>query len=224
MVAWCMGVLPVPGLTAVNGPFLIDCIKLVNGTVALWGLLSREMGHELTLPLSSDKPNNIRSFPPRWVYTHCVYPSCLHAVSVCCWVQPSTHTLLQPVPGLCTCRTCWADMRRTAEEAERRGDIVCFPAVCLCVCALTKQDKVRSFPLPGKVVLTLKLDTQVISSSAPIQSCIPSQAWSIGMNLTERLQKKYLLSISFLTAEERTLRLSEMIWDGKVLKVVFLRP
>lgn len=79
------------------------------------------------------------------------------------------------------------------------------------MCALTKQGKVKSFTLPGKVVLTLKLDTQVISSSAPIQSSIPSQAWSNGMNLTERLQKKYLLSISFLTAEERTFSLNEMI-------------
>lgn len=30
-----MGVLPAPGLTAVNGPFLSDCIKLVTGTVVL---------------------------------------------------------------------------------------------------------------------------------------------------------------------------------------------
>lgn len=41
MVAWCTGVLLLPGLTAANGPFLIDCIKAATGTVLLWGLLSR---------------------------------------------------------------------------------------------------------------------------------------------------------------------------------------
>lgn len=44
-----MGVLLVPGLTAVNGPFLSDCIKLVTETVVLCGFLSRER----TLPVSS---------------------------------------------------------------------------------------------------------------------------------------------------------------------------
>lgn len=82
---------------------------------------------------------------------------------------------------------------------------VCFPAACLCVRA-DKADKVTCLALPGKVVLTSKLDTQVISSSPPLQSSIPSQAWSIGINLTELLQKKYLLSINFLTAEEETHR------------------
>lgn len=33
----------------------------------------------------------------------------------------------------------------------------------------------RSFVLPGKVVLTLKFDTQVTSSSPPVQSSFPSQ-------------------------------------------------
>lgn len=71
---------------------------------------------------------------------------------------------------------------------------------------MTQWNKVTCLTSPGKVVLTLKLDTQVISSSPPQQSFVPSQAWSIGMNLTELLQKKYLLSINFLTAEERTYR------------------
>lgn len=51
-------------------------------------------------------------------------------------------------------------------------------------------------------MLTLKLDRQVISSSPPEQSCIPSQVCSFGINLSERLQKKYLLSISFLTVRK----------------------
>lgn len=59
------------------------------------------------------------------------------------------------------------------------------------------------FSLPGKVALAVKLDTQVTSSSPPEQSAFPSQAWSNGMNLTERLQKKYLLSINFLTVGEK---------------------
>lgn len=54
--------------------------------------------------------------------------------------------------------------------------------------------------LPGKVVLTFRLDRHVSSSSPPAQSSLPSQACSSGMNRTERLQKKYLLSISCLTA------------------------
>lgn len=61
----------------------------------------------------------------------------------------------------------------------------------------------RAQSLPGKVVLTVKLVKHVISSSPPAQSSFPSQACSNGMNLTERLQKKYLLSISFLTVVER---------------------
>ena len=67
----------------------------------------------------------------------------------------------------------------------------------------------QMFVLPGKVVLTLKLDTQVISSSPPVQSSFPSQALSNGMNFTERLQKKYLLSISCLTGGQRNGTLKE---------------
>lgn len=131
IVAWCMGVLVVPGLIAVNGPVFRDNVKASTRTFVLWG----------------------------WF----VYPSCLHAVSVCCVVQSSLHTLRQPEPRLYTWRICRLVVRRT-----------------------------------GNVVLTVKLDTQVISSSPPVQSSFPSQAWSMGMNLTERLQKKYLLSISTL--------------------------
>lgn len=61
----------------------------------------------------------------------------------------------------------------------------------------------RAQSLPGKVVLTVKLVKHVISSSPPAQSSFPSQACSNGMNFTERLQKKYLLSISFLTVVKR---------------------
>lgn len=61
----------------------------------------------------------------------------------------------------------------------------------------------RAQSLPGKVVLTVKLVKHVISSSPSAQSSFPSQACSNGMNLTERLQKKYLLSISCLTMVER---------------------
>lgn len=45
---------------------------------------------------------------------------------------------------------------------------------------------------------------QVISSSAPAQSMCPSQVLSNGMNFTDRVQKKYLLSIKFLTEKRRT--------------------
>lgn len=95
MVAWCMGVLPVPGLTAVNGPFLIDCIKLVTGTVVLWGLLSREMGHELTTPLSSDKPNNMWSFPPR-LGVHSLRVSQLFARRHSVLLGPAVHAHTTP--------------------------------------------------------------------------------------------------------------------------------
>lgn len=64
------------------------------------------------------------------------------------------------------------------------------------------------FVLPGYVVLTLNSDTQVISSSPAIQSLFPSQARSIGINFTDRLQKKYLLSMSFLT-ERRVQRVGQ---------------
>lgn len=60
--------------------------------------------------------------------------------------------------------------------------------------------------LPGKVVLMERFDTQVISSSPPEQSSMPSQAWSMGMNLNDRLQKKYLLSINCLTARRKRVR------------------
>lgn len=58
-------------------------------------------------------------------------------------------------------------------------------------------------------MLTLKPATQVISSSPFAQSFFPSHAWSIGMNFTECLQKKYLLSISCLTAGKRSGTLAE---------------
>lgn len=44
---------------------------------------------------------------------------------------------------------------------------------------------------------------QVISSSAPAQSMCPSQVFSNGINFTDRVQKKYLLSIKFLTEKKR---------------------
>lgn len=78
-------------------------------------------------------------------------------------------------------------------NAERSRFSFARPAF---VPALTK----RAQSLPGKVVLTFTLDKHVSSSSPPAQSSVPSQACSSGMNLTEPLQKKYLLSISFLTA------------------------
>ena len=43
--------------------------------------------------------------------------------------------------------------------------------------------------LPGKVVLSVKEETHVSSSSPSVQSLVPSQALSSGMNLMERLQK-----------------------------------
>lgn len=139
-----------------------------------------------------------------WVSTHYVYPSCSHAVSVCCWVQSSLHTLRQPAPVLYTCRTCWPEMRRTGGGKR----VVTFYKLCLCICDDEARGS-RVFVLPGKVVLTLKLDTQVISSSPPAQSLFPSQALSNGMNFTERLQKKYLLSISCLTGGKRSGTLEE---------------
>lgn len=57
---------------------------------------------------------------------------------------------------------------------------------------------------PGKVTLTVRLDRHVVSSSPPVQSSTPSQALSSGMNLKERWQKKYLLSISCLTGRNMT--------------------
>lgn len=73
-----------------------------------------------------------------------------------------------------------------------------FLKLCFCICD-DKARKSQVFGLPGKVVLTLKLDRQVASSSAPAQSGFPSQAFSNGMNLTELVQKKYFLSINCLT-------------------------
>lgn len=73
-----------------------------------------------------------------------------------------------------------------------------FFRLCFCVCN-DKAMKSHVFALPGKVVFAVKFDTQVLSSSPPAQSFLPSQAFSIGMNFTELVQKKYLLSISCLT-------------------------
>lgn len=52
-------------------------------------------------------------------------------------------------------------------------------------------------------MLTLKVDRQVISSSPPAQSIFPSQVFSSGMNFTDFLQKKYLLSINILTEKKK---------------------
>lgn len=93
-----------------------------------------------------------------------------------------------------------------AQKRNKRG----VNSVTLCFCV--RDDNTRKsqvFVLPGKVVLTVKLDTQVISSSPPVQSSLPSHALSIGMNFTERLQKKYLLSINCLTGGKRSGTLEE---------------
>lgn len=79
----------------------------------------------------------------------------------------------------------------------RRKDESLFK-LCFCECS-DEAVKTHVFALPGKVVFTVKCDTQVVSSSPPAQSFTPSQALSIGMNFTELVQKKYLLSISSLT-------------------------
>lgn len=57
--------------------------------------------------------------------------------------------------------------------------------------------------LPGNVVLASKFRTQSFSSSPSEQSICLSHAFPNGINLTERLQKKYLLLISLETGEEK---------------------
>ncbi len=54
---------------------------------------------------------------------------------------------------------------------------VCF-CVCVCVCVLR-----------GKVELAANFVTQADSSSAPLQSSFPSQAFSSGINFTDLEQK-----------------------------------
>lgn len=163
--------------------------------------------------MSNNPVIKFASQPTHPLWTHFVYPSCLHAVCVCCWVHSSPHTLRHPESGRYTCRTCRAVMRRTAgrksaRDRKKRCVIFCFHVLFLCLWWVSQTDSgvflLFFFFLPGKVVLALKLDTQVTSSSPPAQSGFPSQAWSNGMNLTERLQKKYLLSINFLTVGKRS--------------------
>lgn len=81
-------------------------------------------------------------------------------------------------------------MRRTETEEVKS---LLWP--CLCVC----HGKSLKCGLPGKVVVTVRFDAQVASSSPPAQSFLPSHAFSIGMNVSVLVQKKYLLSISCLT-------------------------
>ena len=138
-----------------------------------------------------------------------MYPSCLQAVCVCWKVQSSLHTLLQPEPGLYTCRMRRAEVRRTGGRGEmkRNWSRIFNP------CFHLKARQVSGFALPGYVPLTVNSDTQVTSSSPPVQSSCPSQALSIGINFTDLLQKKYLLSISFLTERRAT------HWTGHKLKM-----
>lgn len=48
MVAWCIGVLAVPALTAVNGPVFREFIKISTGTLVLRGLLFRHEENDVT--------------------------------------------------------------------------------------------------------------------------------------------------------------------------------
>ena len=94
----------------------------------------------------------------------------------------------------------WAALEGGIAHKVRKEETYFLSFVFVSVC-VEKGSKV--FVLPGKVVLTLKLDRHVNSSSPPEQSLFPSQALSIGINFTDLLQKKYLLSISCLTKGKR---------------------
>lgn len=69
-------------------------------------------------------------------------------------------------------------------------------------------------------MFTLKVVMQVISSSAPAQSMCPSQVLSNGMNFTDRVQKKYLLSIKFLTEKKREGQESQVCGQFYILQYV----
>lgn len=203
MVAWCMGVVPVPGLTAVNGPFLRECIKLSTGTVVLRGSLPREKGYDVTLDLCSNKLINIWSQSDSTSVG--VYSLRISQLFACCLGVLLGPAVPTNTPPTCASTVHLQDVPSWRETHCRKGGEKrshCFSRVCFRVC-VDKAGQSEAFTLPGKVVLTEKLDTQVISSSPSLQSFSPSQAWSNGINLTERLQKKYLLSISCLTAEKR---------------------
>lgn len=109
----------------------------------------------------------------------------------------------------------WHETHWREEWHRERGrkEGVIFQALFLCLWWQSENESGFLF-LPGKVVLTVKLDIQVISSSPPAQSSFPSQALSIGMNFTERAQKKYLLTISCLTGGKRsgTLEQKGRVW------------
>lgn len=145
VVAWCVGVVPVPGLTAVKGPVFRKDANEFTGTFVLRGLLLRQeswlgliSGFTVQTIYITIYVSDLISFTDgHGRYTHYVYPSWLHAVCVCWSVQLSPHTLLQPASGLYTCSMCWSVVRRTGGK-EKRG--VAFQALVFAA-AMTKHNK-----------------------------------------------------------------------------------
>lgn len=209
MVAWCMGVLVVPGLTAVNGPVFREFIKLSTGTLVLRGLLSKQNGCDADFSTINQSLNRPILICSSWVGMNSLCVSQLFACLVCVLLCPSigTHTPptwartvhLEDIPS--GHETHCMDRVRWGVGRTKKGHLSSFDFV-----SVLTQNEWHIMVLPGKVVLMERFETQVISSSPPEQSSIPSQAWSMGMNLNERLQKKYLLSINCLTARRKRVR------------------
>lgn len=175
------------------------------------GHLSHTGKTHFTVQLLSWQHNLCDGLIPWWHKLTLCIPA-VYMLSVCA-AQSSrqyTHSSIlsrdcKPVGHSCL---TWGALKGGMVMRERKSFKSSF--VFVCVVTKTKWDLVtQGFVLPGNVVLTVKLDTQVISSSPPVQSSFPSQALSIGMNFTERLQKKYLLSMSCLTGRWRSDSLKE---------------
>lgn len=126
-----------------------------------------------------------------------VHSLCVSQQTTCCLrvlIRPVVTTHAPPA-GVRAVHLQYALIRR---ETHWRREEESFFKLCLCDDS-DRAVKTPVFALPGKVVFTVTCDTHVVSSSPPAQSFTPSQALAIGMNFTELVQKKYLLSISSLT-------------------------
>ena len=210
MVAWCMGVLVVLGMTALNGPFLRGNTKVSTLTLVLRGLLWEYRGNDVWPDVMLNNP--FLTFPTSSVrFLVAVNSLCVSKLCTSCLCVLRSPVVAAHTPPTCSRTVHLQDELIWGEAHWREGwyreNEESFQTLLL------SADTVRKFQvyiLPGNVVLTLKSDRQVSSSSPPAQSFFPSQALFIGINLTERLQKKYLFSISFLTTQKSVGRVGMM--------------
>lgn len=152
MVACCIGVVVVPGLTAVNGPVFMDDIKALTGTLVLWGLLLRQEGDTISgrITRSLNLQRNLcdGSHVCDLIYLH-VNSLCVSQLFTCCLCvllgpgvtahTPPTRARTVHLQDISSWRE--AHWREEWHKERKKRWVVLFQALFLCLCVMRKCER-----------------------------------------------------------------------------------